>query len=65
MTRKEVIVHYKTAMAVFKSWLSAGIITAEELSTIDTKLAEKYGLSSRSIYLEHNLLCGENRANMV
>lgn len=61
MTKEEAILRYKAAMAVFKNWLADGLITADDLSTIDTKLAQKYGLSSRSIYLERNLLCGENR----
>ena len=60
MTREEAILRYKAAMAVFKSWLAGGLITADNLSAIDTKLAQKYGLSTRSIYLERNLLCGEN-----
>jgi hypothetical protein len=31
------------------------------MSVIGAKLARKYGLSTRSIYLERNLLCGEKR----
>jgi len=64
MTREEVILRFKTAMTVIKTWLDGGLITANELSAIETKLARKYGLSPRSIYLEYNLLCGENRGNM-
>ena len=61
MSKGEAILRYKAAMVVFKNWLVDGLITADDLSVINIKLAQKYGLSSRSIYLEHNLLCGENR----
>ena len=64
MTREEAILRFKTAMTVLRTWLVAGLLTANELSAIETKLARKYGLSSRSIYLEYNLLCGENGGNM-
>lgn len=61
MSKGEAILRYKAAMVVFKNWLVDGLITADDLSVINIKLAQKYGLSSRSIYLEHNLLCKENR----
>lgn len=61
MTREEAVLHYKAAMTVFTKWLTGGFISAEEMSVIETKLAQKYGLSTRSIYLERNLLCGEKR----
>jgi hypothetical protein len=61
MSKEEAILRYKAAMAVFKAWLAGGYITPADLLTIGTNLAPKYGLSTRSIYLEHNLLCGENR----
>jgi hypothetical protein len=44
--------HYKAALAVFKKWLQREIITAEDFAIISTKTAEKYGISSTSIYLE-------------
>lgn len=61
MTKEEAILRYKAAMAVLKNWLIGGFISADEMAVIETKLAQKYGLSSRSIYLERNLLCGEKR----
>ncbi len=61
MKKEEAILGYKAAMAMFKAWLADGYITPADLLTIGTNLAQKYGLSTRSIYLEHNLLCGENR----
>ena len=61
MSKEDAILHYKTAMAVFKNWLAAGVISGADLLEIDTMLAQKYGLSSRSIFLENDLLCKENR----
>jgi hypothetical protein len=52
MTKNEAVMHYKAALAVFRKWLEAGFITAEEFAIIDTNTAEKYGLDSTSIYRE-------------
>jgi hypothetical protein len=64
MSKDEAILRYKTSMAVFKEWLAEGVISESDLLAIDTMLAQKYGLSSRSIFLENDLLCKENRANI-
>ncbi len=61
MSKKEALLRYKAAMAVFKNWLAEGVISNADLLEIDTMLAHKYGLSSCSIYLENDLLCKENR----
>lgn len=61
MSKEDALLHYKTAMAVFKNWLTKGVISNTDLLEIDTMLARKYGLSSCSIYLENDLLCKENR----
>ena len=61
MSKDEAILRYKSAMAVFKNWHANGIISDDDLQSIDTILAQKYGLSSCSIFLENDLLCKENR----
>ncbi|MFY9395495.1 MAG: SHOCT domain-containing protein [Saccharofermentanales bacterium] len=61
MNKDEAILRYKSAMAVFKNWHSEGVISGDDLQAIDTMLAQKYGLSSCSIFLENDLLCKENR----
>ena len=61
MRKEEAVFSYKAAMAVFKNWLSEGVISNDDLLAIDTKLAQKYGLSSCSIFLENDLLCKEKR----
>jgi len=52
MSKQEAIMHYKAAVAVFRKWLSAGIITEDEFAIINTKTAEKYGINSTSIFFE-------------
>lgn len=61
MSKDEAILCYKASMAVFRNWLADGVITDADLLLIDTMLAQKYGLSSCSIFLENDLLCKENR----
>jgi hypothetical protein len=50
MCKRQAVIHYRTAMAVFKKWLAEGMISREELTKIDALIAQKYGLSIRSIY---------------
>ena len=62
MSKQDAVLRYKTAMSLFQKWFADGVINAEELLAIDTKLAEKYGLDSCSIYRGNGLLCTKNRA---
>jgi len=64
MSKEEAVLRYKAAMSVFKNWFSDGVISADDLRVISTTLAQKYGLSSSSIFLDNDLLCRENRANI-
>ena len=52
MNKEDAILRYKASMAVFKNWLAADVFSATDLLEINTILAQKYGLSSRSIFLE-------------
>ena len=61
MNKEASILHYKASMAIFKNWLATGVISTTDLLEINTILAQKYGLSTRSIFLENDLLCKENR----
>lgn len=60
MSKEDAILRYKTAMAIFKNWLTADVISDTDLLKIDTLLAQKYGLSPCSIFLENDLPCKEN-----
>lgn len=48
--KKTAIILYKATVVVFKKWLAQGLISQTEYDIIDTIIAEKYGLSSCSIY---------------
>ena len=61
MSKEDAILRYKASMVVFKNWLAEDVISDADLLEIDTILAQKYGLSSCSIFLENDLLCKENR----
>ena len=61
MNNGDALLRYKASMAIFKNWLATGVISATDLLEINTILAQKYGLSTRSIFLENDLLCEENR----
>ncbi len=50
MTNYNAILHYKTAILVFKKLCREGIINKDELTKIDTILLNKYGLCLDSIY---------------
>lgn len=50
------IKEYNTVLAVIREMLSAGIITDEDFGIICTVMAEKYGLSSCSIFAGIDLI---------
>lgn len=61
MNKGDAVFAYKTSLSIFKTWRESGLISPEELQQIDTMLAQKYGLSSCSIYRENDLLMQANR----
>ena len=58
------VLGYKSAMAQARRLLSAGILTEAEYAIIDTTMAEKYDLSSYSLFRENDLLYSNIRGNM-
>jgi hypothetical protein len=48
--KRTAVMLYKATLSVFKKWLVQGLITQADYDVIDTIVAEKYGLSSCSIY---------------
>jgi lambda repressor-like predicted transcriptional regulator len=50
--RKKAVMAYKAAVAVFRKWFSGGLISKPDYNRIERIIAEKYGLSSRSIWRE-------------
>ena len=59
MSKNDAIICYKTSLSIFISWYKQGVISVEELNILDTKLCEKYGISSSSIYRPNPLLYKE------
>ena len=58
------VLGYKSVMAQARRLLSAGIVTEAEYTIINTTMAEKYGLSSYSLFRENDLLYSSIRGNM-
>jgi hypothetical protein len=50
MSRETALIHYRAAVAVFRTWLESGLITDADYNEIEAAAAEKYGLPERSIY---------------
>ena len=55
---------YNTALAVIREMRSTGIITDEDFGIICTVLAEKYGLSSCSIFAGIDLITARTDGNI-
>ncbi len=50
---------YKTSMKQAKTMFETGLISADDYSKIDTKLAQKYGINSCSIFADNRLIYAE------
>ena len=55
---------YKASMKQAKTMLETGLISAEDYSKIDTKLAQKYGINSCSIFADNRLIYTEHDGNI-
>lgn len=58
------LVSYKSAMALAKTMYIRGIITAEEYEIIETKMCEKFGINSCSIFRDNEWINTLLRGNM-
>ena len=58
------LVSYKSAMALAKTMYIRGIITAEEYEIIETKMCEKFGINSCSIFRDNEWINTLFRGNM-
>jgi len=50
MLKLDNIIQYKTSLSVFNKLMDDGKINYSDFCAIETALAEKYGISSTSIY---------------
>lgn len=58
------LVSYKSSMALAKTMYIRGIITAEEYEIIETKMCEKFGINSCSIFRDNEWINTLLRGNM-
>lgn len=58
------LISYKSAMSQAKLTHSKGIITAEEYEIIETKMCEKFGINSCSIFRDNEWINTLFRGNM-
>ena len=59
MDKTDALFRYHASMAFMRSIVAKGILDAEDLSIVSGTLAQKYGLSLCSIFLDSDLLCRE------
>jgi hypothetical protein len=50
MSKKQAILHYRIAIAIFQKWLNQGMINEVEFVEIKALIADKYNLAKGSIY---------------
>lgn len=63
--KNEAVMQYRASMSMFKGWYDNGVISLDDLRVIDTKMTEKYGLSSSSIFRPQDLLFSPKRVMNV
>ena len=56
MAEEEALMCYQATMRIARQWLCSGLITAEDYEKFDTIVAEKFGVSARSIWRDINLI---------
>lgn len=62
--KERALMCYATTMQIVMNWMVQGLITEEEYSQIDTITAEKFGVSTRSIWRRNNLRFCQLGGNM-
>lgn len=60
----DAVISYKLAMIQAKELLLRGLLTTEEYGIIETKMCQKYGINSCSIYRENDWINSKTRGNM-
>jgi len=55
---------YKASMKQAKTMLEFGLISAEDYSKINTRIAQKYGVESCSIFFDNGLIYSQNDGNI-
>ena len=60
MDKMDAVFRYQTALALMRNMVAKGILSPEDLPAVSGTLAQKYGLSLCSIFLDSDLLCRES-----
>jgi len=58
------VASYKASMKQAKTMLEIGLISAEDYSKINTRIAQKYGVESCSIFFDNGLIYSQNDGNI-
>ena len=61
---RERVIRFRSSMAVLQEMVTKSIISHDDLLTIATKIAEKNGLSSSTIFTDIDLLYNQINGNM-
>ena len=61
---REKAIRYRGSFSVLREMIFKGIITQKDLMTLATKIAEKSGLSSSTIFCDIDLLYSKDNGNM-
>ena len=64
MADDKALMYYQSTMRIARQWLGSGLITAEDYEKFDTIVAEKFGVSARSIWRDINLIKLPSDGNM-
>ena len=64
MADEKTLMSYQATMRIARQWLSSGLITEGDYEKFDTIVAEKFGVSARSIWRDINLIKLPSDGNM-
>ncbi len=64
MADEKALMSYQATMRIAKQWLGSGLITEDDYEKFDTIVAEKFGVSARSIWRDINLIKLPTDGNM-
>ena len=64
MADEKLLICYQSTMRIAQHWLSSGLITEGDYEKFDTIVAEKFGVSARSIWRDINLIKLPSDGNM-
>lgn len=64
MADDKALMYYQSTMRIARQWLGSGLINEGDYEEFDTIVAEKFGVSARSIWRDINLIKLPSDGNM-